>query len=247
VLRLLREVRIKGMAHITGGGLVENVPRMLPEGVQARLDRLAWRRPAIFDWLQRQGNVTDAEMHRVFNCGIGMAIVVARDDVARALSALGAAGERVTIGGRQRMLFMEQASADEVVAGISLGQAKRTLTDALRRLPALASDLENSRSGPARAMADRIARSGPPIWFLALDELESTGSELRHRLPGAQGAATGPRLGTAPNARAIPLSQLVGPMTLDPLTVADDDNFLDRVEAQTVLPEYVRGNLKEMY
>jgi hypothetical protein len=121
------------------------------------------------------------------------------------------------------------------------------MTDALRRLPALASDLENSRSGPARAMADRLARSGPPIWFLALDELESTGSELRHRLPGAQGAVTGPRLGTAPNARAVPLSQLVGPMTLDPLTVADDDNFLDRVEAQTVLPEYVRNNLKGMY
>jgi phosphoribosylformylglycinamidine cyclo-ligase len=100
VLRLLREVRIKGMAHITGGGLVENVPRMLPEGVQARLDRSAWRRPAIFDWLQRQGNVADAEMHRVFNCGIGMAIVVAREDVARALSALGAAGERALhIGG----------------------------------------------------------------------------------------------------------------------------------------------------
>ena len=163
------------------------------------------------------------------------------------MTALGATGERVTIGGRQRMLFTDQASADEIVAGISLGQAKRTMTDALRRLPALASDLENSRSGPARAMADRIARSGPPIWFLALDELESTGSELRHRLPGAQGAVTGPRLGTAPNARAVPLSQLVGPMTLDPLTVADDDNFLDRVEAQTVLPEYVRSNLKGMY
>jgi len=163
------------------------------------------------------------------------------------MSTLGATGERVTIGGRQRMLFMEQASADEVVAGISVAQATRTLTDALRRLPALASDLENSRSGPARAMADRIARSGPPIWFLALDELESTGSELRHRLPGAHGAITGPRLGTAPNARAVPLSQLVGPMTLDPLTVADDDNFLDRVEAQTVLPEYVRHNLKGMY
>jgi hypothetical protein len=163
------------------------------------------------------------------------------------MTSLGASGERVTIGGQPRMLFMEQASADEVVAGISLGQAKRTMTDALRRLPALASDLENSRSGPARAMADRLARSGPPIWFLALDELESTGSELRHRLPGAQGAVTGPRLGTAPNARAVPLSQLVGPMTLDPLTVADDDNFLDRVEAQTVLPEYVRNNLKGMY
>ncbi len=172
---------------------------------------------------------------------------VPRFGIMTLMTRLGATGERVSVGGRQRMLFMKQASADEVVAGISLGQATRTLVDALRRLPALASDLENSRSGPARAMADRIARSGPPIWFLALDELESTGSELRHRLPGAQGAVTGPRLGTAPNARAIPLSQLVGPMTLDPLTVADDSKFLDRVEAQTVLPAYVRTNLRDMY
>ena len=93
-------------------------------------------------------------------------------------------------------------------------------------------------------MTDRLARSGPPIWFLALDELEATGSELRPRLPGAQGRVSGPVLGTA---RATPLSQLVGPMTLDPLTVADDSNFLDRVDAQTVLPEYVRSNLKDMY
>ena len=65
-------------------------------------------------------------------------------------------------------------------------------------------------------------------------------------MPGSQGAVTGPRLG-APAARAVPLSQLVTPMTLDPLTVADDSDFLDRVAAQTVLPAYVRENLKEMY
>ena len=162
------------------------------------------------------------------------------------MTRLGALGERVTIGGRQRMLFMDQPSADEVVAGISLGQAKRTLVDALRRLPALAADLENGRKGPVRAMTDRLLRPGPPVWFLALDELESTGSELRPRLPGSQGAVTGPRLG-APAARAVPLSQLVTPMTLDPLTVADDSDFLDRVAAQTVLPSYVRENLKDMY
>ena len=98
------------------------------------------------------------------------------------------------------MLFLKQESADEVVAGISLGQAKRTLVDALRRLPELASDLENSRTGPARAMADRLARSGPPVWFLALDELESTGSELRHRLPGAQGARQRPAHRDGPRA-----------------------------------------------
>jgi len=96
LLALLRDLPVKGMAHVTGGGLVENVPRMLPAGLQARLARGAWMRPAIFDWLQRHGNVTDAEMHRVFNCGIGMAVVVAAEHADRALRFLEAAGERAT-------------------------------------------------------------------------------------------------------------------------------------------------------
>ncbi len=94
VLALMQDVTVKGMAHITGGGLVENVPRMLPAGLQARLTRTAWRRPPVFDWLQRHGNVADAEMHRVFNCGIGMAIVVAPAHADRALKRLDDAGER---------------------------------------------------------------------------------------------------------------------------------------------------------
>jgi phosphoribosylformylglycinamidine cyclo-ligase len=93
VLALLREIDIKGMAHITGGGLLENTHRMFPEGLCARLQRSAWPQPPIFDWLQRAGNVDDAEMHRVFNCGIGMILVVARDRVAAALEGLRAAGE----------------------------------------------------------------------------------------------------------------------------------------------------------
>jgi phosphoribosylformylglycinamidine cyclo-ligase len=76
VLAVMRAFRLKGMAHITGGGLVENVPRVLPDAVQAVLDRRAWPRPAVFDWLQQQGRVEDAEMHRVFNCGVGYVVVV---------------------------------------------------------------------------------------------------------------------------------------------------------------------------
>ena len=72
VLAAMRQVRIKGLAHITGGGLVENVPRVLPPNVMARLQKGAWPRPPLFDWLQKNGNVAEAEMHRVFNCGIGM-------------------------------------------------------------------------------------------------------------------------------------------------------------------------------
>ena len=99
VLALMTRVTVKGMAHITGGGLVENLPRMLPISLAAALDRRAWQRPAIFDWLQRAGNVADAEMHRVFNCGIGMAIVVAPTDADAAIASLVADGERATLIG----------------------------------------------------------------------------------------------------------------------------------------------------
>ena len=93
VLSLLHAVPVKGMAHITGGGLVENVPRMLPDGLQARLTRSSWTRPAVFSWLQRRGNVADDEMHRVFNCGIGMALVVAPEHADRAIKVLADGGE----------------------------------------------------------------------------------------------------------------------------------------------------------
>jgi phosphoribosylformylglycinamidine cyclo-ligase len=95
VLALLQEVPVKGLAHITGGGLVENIPRCLPDGVCAALDARAWPLPPLFRWLQEQGSVADAEMHRVFNCGIGMVLVVAERDAARATERLRAAGETV--------------------------------------------------------------------------------------------------------------------------------------------------------
>jgi phosphoribosylformylglycinamidine cyclo-ligase len=95
VLRLLDEVTVKGLAHITGGGLVENVPRVLPDGVCAVLERSAWPLPPLFRWLQEQGNVADGEMHRVFNCGIGMVVVVASADADRATTVLRSAGETV--------------------------------------------------------------------------------------------------------------------------------------------------------
>ena len=94
VLALARQVAIKGMAHITGGGLVLNVPRMLPAHLQARMSRSSWPRPPIFAWLSQRGNVTDDEMHRVFNCGIGMVLAVAPADVQTAIDSLGEAGER---------------------------------------------------------------------------------------------------------------------------------------------------------
>ena len=100
LLALMHELPVKGMAHITGGGLSENVPRILQEHLTARLDKSAWPLPPLFDWLQRQGGVAGAEMHRVFNCGIGMVVVVAQADTARALAFLAAQGETVYAIGR---------------------------------------------------------------------------------------------------------------------------------------------------
>jgi phosphoribosylformylglycinamidine cyclo-ligase len=95
ILQLLRTVNVKGLAHITGGGLVGNVPRVLPPRTRAVIDPRAWKRPALFDWLQEKGGVAEAEMHRVFNCGIGMVVVVAAGDAQRAAKRLRTLGETV--------------------------------------------------------------------------------------------------------------------------------------------------------
>ena len=91
----VRAGQVKALAHITGGGLPENLPRVLPEGLGARLDAAAWPRPAVFDWLHRAGEIAAAEMLRTFNCGIGMAAVVAPDAVESVTAALADAGETV--------------------------------------------------------------------------------------------------------------------------------------------------------
>ena len=97
LLSLLREsdIPVHALSHITGGGLLENLPRVLPEGTVARIDTASWQRPAIFDWLQQQGNVDEHEMHRVLNCGIGMVIVVPADRSDEARAHLQALGETV--------------------------------------------------------------------------------------------------------------------------------------------------------
>ncbi len=93
LLSLFRAVEVRALAHITGGGLPENLPRVLPEGTAARIDRTSWARPAVFDWLQAQGRVADAEMYRTFNCGVGMVVCVPAAGADAALEQLDAAGE----------------------------------------------------------------------------------------------------------------------------------------------------------
>ena len=103
LLDLLKHFPVKGMAHITGGGLVENIPRILPEGLAAVLKRSAWDMPELFGWLQQQGKITDCEMHRVFNCGIGMALIISNEHVEAVMKELRNAGEIVWhIGAIQR-------------------------------------------------------------------------------------------------------------------------------------------------
>ncbi|HEV3010045.1 MAG TPA: AIR synthase-related protein [Burkholderiales bacterium] len=95
VLKLLEGVPVKGLAHITGGGLVGNVPRILPKNLIARIHQAAWPRPEVFKWLQQTGGVAEDEMWRVFNCGIGMVVVLPRDQVSAARTLLEREGERV--------------------------------------------------------------------------------------------------------------------------------------------------------
>lgn len=95
LLSLHEQINIHALSHITGGGLLENIPRVLPDHVNALIDSQSWTRPAIFDWLQTQGNIIDSEMYRTFNNGIGMVVCVAAEDVEQAMQLLQASGESV--------------------------------------------------------------------------------------------------------------------------------------------------------
>ncbi len=110
VLALQEQIKIKALSHITGGGLIENLPRVMPANTQANINKDAWEMPAIFNWLQQQGNIEAREMYRTFNCGIGMVLVIARQDAERAKQILTEQGETVIELGN-----ISQQSADEQV------------------------------------------------------------------------------------------------------------------------------------
>jgi len=90
---LLEQIDINAMSHITGGGLTENLPRVMPENTRAQINVNSWELPAVFKWLQQQGNIEDLEMYRTFNCGIGMVLVVNEEDADTAIDVLNNAGE----------------------------------------------------------------------------------------------------------------------------------------------------------
>jgi cytosine/adenosine deaminase-related metal-dependent hydrolase len=159
------------------------------------------------------------------------------------MGALGLDGETVRVGGLSRRLFLEQESGDPDVSGVSLRSARSALRKAFRDLPKLARALEQPRK------RRRIALDAPQrvVWSLALDEIQPTGIEQRPRLP-----FRGPRDFTGPDhlahrAAAQPLSKILQPITLDPLTVADDRNFLAEIGKQPNVPEAIRAGLAGLY
>jgi phosphoribosylformylglycinamidine cyclo-ligase len=109
LLKLIEALPVKGMAHITGGGITENIPRVLPAGLTAEISAKSWDLPPLFKWLQTQGNITHIEMYKTFNCGIGMAVVLDQTHVAQAKTLLEAMGETVYEIGRIRARQTDEA------------------------------------------------------------------------------------------------------------------------------------------
>src|SRR5581483_4336332 len=116
-LAAARSGRVKALAHITGGGLYENIPRVLPAGLAAEIDAGAWPLPPVFGWLARAGGVADAELARTFNCGIGMMAVAAPEHADALAAQLTAAGERVWRIGR--IVTRREGTAGAVLQGMA--------------------------------------------------------------------------------------------------------------------------------
>ena len=170
---------------------------------------------------------------------------VARYGMPSLMIALGAAGVTWTVGGRTRRIFLDQETSDPDVATVSLSAARTSLKAAFRNLPALARELESARP---RALSRRTLDAPEPVvWSLALDEIQDTGVDFRPRLP-----LNGPRDFTGPErvstrALAAPLSTILEPIALDPLTVADDPDFLGSIATQPNLPAPLRKGLAALY
>ena len=111
VLALMQDLSVKGLAHITGGGITENIPRILPESLDAEIDTSTWQQGPVFDFLQQQGNIETHEMRRTFNCGVGMVVVVSADDADKAIAVLDDHGESAwrigrIVAGKQEVAYV---------------------------------------------------------------------------------------------------------------------------------------------
>jgi phosphoribosylformylglycinamidine cyclo-ligase len=102
LLELIRTVQVRGLAHITGGGITDNIPRVLSDGLEVVLERKSWARDPVFDWLQSTARISPAEMYRTFNCGIGMIAIVPREQCDTAVALLNSRGENAAVIGEVR-------------------------------------------------------------------------------------------------------------------------------------------------
>ncbi|MDO9469588.1 MAG: amidohydrolase family protein [Nitrosomonas sp.] len=172
---------------------------------------------------------------------------VARYGTPGLMRRFGAVGEMLRIGRLKRMIFLQQETVDPSVGSLSLKTATSMLREALLRLPELARELEQPKT-KHRMLLAKLASALPVSqeWTLALDELEDSGMDLRPRLPlPGERELTGASRGL--ERTAVPLSEIVVPLKLDPLTVADDSAFLDRIENQINLPNYVKIGINTLY
>ncbi|HEX9784624.1 MAG TPA: amidohydrolase family protein [Opitutaceae bacterium] len=170
---------------------------------------------------------------------------IARYGMPALMGALGVEGETLRIDGRARKIFLAQETSDPDVAQVSLSDARSALRTAFRDIVELARELETPR--PPAPMRAALDAPEPVVWTLALDEIEETGVDLRPRLPfNGPGDFTGPER-ISLRATSTPLSSILQPIALDPLTVADDPNFLTEIANQPNLPEAVRTGLAELY
>ena len=113
VHEVLKQIPLHALAHITGGGLLENIPRVLPEGTRAAIKRDSWQLPAVFEWLQTAGNINNTEMYRTFNCGVGMVVIVSADQAEATISAFQQAGETAWLLGN---VEASSGASDVVIA-----------------------------------------------------------------------------------------------------------------------------------
>jgi cytosine/adenosine deaminase-related metal-dependent hydrolase len=172
---------------------------------------------------------------------------IARYGTPALMQQLSPSGESIRVGGYARTVFLQHTTGDPDVAALELGAARATLAAAFQELPALAQALEHpSLAGRARVVRV-LDRAEPLVWSLALDELQPTGVDLRHHLPfGKARIMTGPRSVVA-KASAPPLSSVLEPLALDPLTVADDKEFLERIQQEQNLPAPIKQGLPTLY
>ena len=172
---------------------------------------------------------------------------VARYGVPALMALLSPDDQTVKVGGQSRKLFLKQQTSDPDVAVVSLSKATSQLRNALLNITTLAKEAEKPKAVAARKLA--LDATAKPVWSLALDEIQDRGEDIRPRLPfnGPSDFTGAKRAAVKVTAAAPPLSSILKPIQLDPLTVADDPGFLDSIELQPNLPEAVKSNLRALY